>query len=237
MPDDPLSNITTLTFDIFGTVLDLSGTLVPACDRFLDGRGAAVDAAALWTRWRARQRVEQYQDTLLGQGHSGYLETCRRALVYCLRQDEIEASDNDVLELVNVWRELQPYEDALRGLDQMAGRYRLVALSNGDAWLLEHLVAENIGFAFDAVISVDDAGAFKPHPSVYRMAARRLAVEPSSIMMVAAHSFDIMGARASGYRGAYVNRYGLPTEDSPYQPDLVVADFLELASRLEEIPR
>ena len=237
LSDDPLADVTTLTFDIFGTVLDLSGTLVPACEGFLGGRGAAIDGGALWTRWRARQRVEQYQDTLLGQGHSGYLETCRRAMVYCLRQERIEAPDDDVRELMNVWRELQPYEDALRGLEQMKGRYRLVALSNGDAWLLEHLVSQNIRFAFDMVISVDDAGAFKPHPSVYRMAARRLGVEPSSVMMVAAHSFDIMGARASGYRGAYVNRYGLPTEDSPYQPDLEVADFVELAARLEEIAR
>ena len=237
LADDPIADVTTLTFDIFGTVLDLSRTLVPACDSFLEGRGAAVDGADLWTQWRARQRVEQYQDTLLGQGHSGYLETCRRALVYCLRQEQIAASDDDVLEFMNVWRELQPYKDALLGLEQMAGRYRLVALSNGDAWLLEHLVTENIGFAFDAVISVDAAGAFKPHPSVYRMAARRLGVEPPSIMMVAAHSFDIMGARASGYRGAYVNRYGLPTEDSPYQPDLEVADFLELAARLGETSR
>ena len=237
MADDPVAGVTTLTFDIFGTVLDLSGTLVPACEGFLEGRGAAIDGAALWAQWRARQRVEQYQDTLLGQGHSGYLETCRRTLVYCLRQDKIEASDDDVLEFMNVWRELRPYEDALRGLEQMEGRYRLVALSNGDAWLLDHLASQNIGFAFDAVISVDAAGAFKPHPSVYRMAARRLGVEPSSIMMVAAHSFDIMGARASGYRGAYVNRYRLPMEDSPHQPDLEVADFLELAARLGEIRR
>ena len=234
MAEDPISGVTTLTVDIFGTVLDLSGTLVPACEGFLEGRGAVVDGAALWTLWRTRQRVEQYQDTLLGNGHSGYLETCRRALVYCLRQHRIEVSDDDVLEFMNVWRELQPYEDALRGLEQMAGRYKLVALSNGDAWLLEHLVSENIRFAFDAVISVDEAGHFKPHPSVYRMAARRLGVEPSSAMMVAAHSFDIMGARASGYRGAYVNRYGLPTEDTPYQPDLEVTDFLELAASLEK---
>lgn len=199
MADDPTTNVTTLTFDIFGTVLDLSGMFVPACEGFLEGRGASLDGAALWMLWRARQRVEQYQDTLLGNGHSGYLETCRRALVYCLRQERIEASDDDVREFMNVWRDLQPYEDALRGLEQMEGRFRLVALSNGDAWLLEHFVSENIRFAFDAVISVDEAGHFKPHPSVYRMAARRLGVEPSSVMMVAALSFDIMGARASGY--------------------------------------
>jgi FMN phosphatase YigB (HAD superfamily) len=66
---------------------------------------------------------------------------------------------------MNVWRELH-HEDALQGLEQMAGHYKLVALSNGDAWLLERLVSENIRFAFDAVISVDEVGHFKPHPGV-----------------------------------------------------------------------
>jgi 2-haloacid dehalogenase len=50
--------------------------------------------------------------------------------------------------------------------------------------------------------------------------------------MVSANSFDVMGARACGYRGAFVNRYGLPYEDTPYQPDVVVKDFKELADAL-----
>ena len=44
--------------------------------------------------------------------------------------------------------------------------------------------------------------------------------------------FDAYGARACGYRGAYVNRYGLPMEETPYLPDMEVNDFLELAARL-----
>ena len=52
-------------------------------------------------------------------------------------------------------------------------------------------------------------------------------------MMVAAHSFDIMGARACGFRGAYVNRYDLPYEDSTqYAPDILVSDFNQLADIL-----
>ena len=54
--------------------------------------------------------------------------------------------------------------------------------------------------------------------------------------MVAAHSFDIMGARACGYRGAFVNRYGLPFEETSFQPDVTVDDFDELASRLLTTP-
>jgi 2-haloacid dehalogenase len=75
-------------------------------------------------------------------------------------------------------------------------------------------------------------GQFKPHPSVYRFAANRLILEPHQIMMVASHSFDILGARHSGFRGAYVNRYGLPYEESELRPDLVVDDFDELCVKL-----
>jgi hypothetical protein len=41
-----------------------------------------------------------------------------------------------------------------------------------------------------------------------------------------------MGARACGFRGAFVNRYQLPYEDTPFRPDVVVKDFRELADRL-----
>jgi FMN phosphatase YigB (HAD superfamily) len=51
--------------------------------------------------------------------------------------------------------------------------------------------------------------------------------------MVSANSFDVMGARACGFRGAYINRYRLPFEDTPFQPDLTVKDFTELAAALK----
>ena len=79
-------------------------------------------------------------------------------------------------------------------------RYRLVALSSGEHRLLELLAKERIGADFDEIISVQKVGVFKPHPAVYRTAARQLETEPYEIMMVAAHTFDILGARACGYR-------------------------------------
>ena len=84
-----LQQVTTLTFDIFGTVLDLTGSMTPPSRRFLERKGAAVSAERFWDQWRARQRIEQYQDSLMQLGHAGYLETCRRALVYCLRLNGI----------------------------------------------------------------------------------------------------------------------------------------------------
>ena len=232
MNENPIESVNTLTFDIFGTVLDLSGSLVPPISRFLSDKNASIGGAGFWAQWRARQRVEQYQDTLLMLGHSGYLEVCRRAFLYTLRVNEVQFTYDDVDEFMKVWQDLKPFEDAVQGLSMLKGHYRLVALSNGEPWFLDHLVKNRIKTDFDAVISVEEAGAFKPHPSVYRTGARVLGLEPREIMMVAAHSFDIMGARASGYRGAFVNRYGLPFEETSYQPDFTVDNFIQLALQL-----
>jgi 2-haloacid dehalogenase len=228
-----LQQVSVLAFDIFGTVLDLTGSITPPSRRFLERKGAAVSAEAFWGEWRARQRIEQYQDSLMQLGHAGYLETCRRALVYCLRLNAIAFTDGEVRDLMQSWQYLTPHADVAEGLRRLKSRFRLVALSNGEQPYLEHLERERMRFGFEVIISVQRAGVFKPHPAVYRTGAMVLGVEPQSIMMVASHSFDIMGARACGFRGAYVNRYRLPYEESPYRPDVEVRDFIELADVLE----
>ena len=233
MDPNPFARITTLAFDIFGTVLDLTGSMTPPTKNFLQRKGAAVSAEQFWDQWRARQRIEQYQDSLMMLGHSGYLEACRKALLYCLRLYNITFTDEEVRGFMQAWQGLTPHADVAEGLRRLRKRYQLVALSNGEQPYLEHLEKERMRFGFDALISVQRAGVFKPHPAVYRAGAMALGREPHEIMMVAAHAFDIMGARACGYRGAYVNRYRLPYEESPFQPDLEVRDFVELAERLE----
>ena len=234
MPSDPIAQVNTLAFDMFGTVLDLGGSLIGPTDTFLKERGSSVTGEQLWADWRGRQRIEQYQDNLFMLGHSGYLETCRRSFIYCLRLHKVEFTYDDVAQFMAVYDDLRPYDDAVAGLQRLAdsNRFRLVALSNGEQAYLEKLVRDNVGVPFDDVISVEQAGSFKPHPAVYRTAARILGKAPGEILMVAAHSFDITGARACGYRAAYVNRYDLPNEESLYLPDFEVADFNQLADRL-----
>ena len=102
----------------------------------------------------------------------------------------------------------------------------------GEQWYLEELLGNRVPVEFHAIISVDQVGAFKPSPGIYRKAVQRLECEPGEIMMVAAHAFDILGAQACGFKAAYVNRYRLPTDDSVYQPEIIVDDFLQLADRL-----
>ena len=229
-----IERVRTLTFDIFGTVLDLAGSLVPPLENLLLQCDApeSITGSDVWNHWRLRQRLEQYQDNLIMRGHGGYLEVKKRALLYTLRLLKIEFNNENVDEFMKSYHELIPFQDAIAGLKRLGTKYRLVILSNGEEWYLEQLVNNNIGINFNDIFCAEMVGQFKPHPSVYRFAANRLELEPSQIMMVASHSFDILGARHSGFRGAYVNRYRLPYEESEFRPDITVNDFDQLCEKL-----
>ena len=226
-------NTKALTFDLFGTILDLGGSLIPFIYESLNVRDVEnISADTFWEQWRYRQRIEQYQDTIMMLGHSGYQETVRRALHWTLRRNGIDASNDTVDEFMHGWQHLSPFPDVLPALERLKSEYKLAVLSNGDPDFLDYLVMQRVEWDFDNVISVTSVGAFKPHPAVYRCAAGRLGLEVNECLMVSANSFDVMGARSCGYRSAYVNRYNLPYEDTHFQPDVTVDNFTELADAL-----
>ena len=229
-----IEQVTTLTFDIFGTVLDLSGSLIPPLEDLLRKCKATSELTGeeVWAQWRYRQRIEQYQDNLLLLGHSGYLSVKKRSLIYTLRTLKVEFTLNLIDDFMDSYQFLSPFKEAVPSLTRLATKYKLVMLSNGEQKFLEYLADERIKFKFDSILSAETVGQFKPHPSVYRFAAQALTLEPNQIMMVAAHSFDILGARHSGYRGAYVNRYDLPYDETIYRPDLITSNFIELCELL-----
>ena len=221
-----------LTFDLFGTVLDLGGSLTPHIADLLESKGSEVSPQRFWEQWRYRQRIEQYQDTIMMLGHSGYLETARRGLVWTLRLNGVQVSEGEVREFMGAWQELSPFPEVIPALKRLRTRFKLVALSNGEPHFITHLAKNRIQWDFDEIISVEVVGAFKPHPGIYRRAASILGLEVGMCMMVSSNSFDVVGARACGFRGAFVDRYGFPYEDISYKPDVTVKDFGELADAL-----
>tara|TARA_Y100000748_G_scaffold183793_1_gene153857 strand:+ start:191 stop:895 length:705 start_codon:yes stop_codon:yes gene_type:complete len=231
---NPIKKVNTLTFDIFGTVLDLAGSLIPPLNQLLKKCDTPENITGddVWAIWRQRQRIEQYQDNLLMLGHSGYLPVKRRALLYTLRTLKINFTYEQIDEFMDAYNFLSPFKDAIDGLNQLSEKFNLVILSNGEQNYLNYLAKNRIEMDFHSILSAQSVGQFKPHPSVYRYACRSLNLEPENIMMVASHSFDILGARHSGFRGAYVNRYDLPYDESEYKPDLISNDFTDLCEQL-----
>ena len=116
---DALSNVRALTFDAFGTILDLGGSHAPRLREFVKAKNAKTTAAELWDHWRQRQRIEQYQDNQFYTGHFGYLDSCRRALTYTLRASKLPFDDADLRRIMEGWQELNPFPDSVPGLERL----------------------------------------------------------------------------------------------------------------------
>jgi 2-haloacid dehalogenase len=99
-------------------------------------------------------------------------------------------------------------------------------------------MAKNAGLPWDAVLSAELAQHYKPDPRAYLKAADLLSLEPSEVLMVAAHPGDLRAAADVGLHTAYVYR---PLERGPDRQrqrspagefDFDADDFLDLASQL-----
>ena len=225
------STVHVLMFDLYGTVVDMQGGLVAAVTPYLQAKGWPGRPDALVTWWRRTHFENSMIDALLHREHTPYREIGRRALDYTLERAGISHTPDEVNSLVAKIETLQPFPDVIAALTALKKRHQLAILSNGDPDMLE-AARPHLGVEFDHMISVAAAGSFKPHVATYRTAAEMLGLAPEAILFVANHAFDCVGAKAYGMRTCFVDRRKRPFGQWPYQPDLVVADFRELAEKL-----
>ncbi len=81
-------------------------------------------------------------------------------------------------------------------------------------------------------MSAEQAGVYKPHSAVYRFATESLNLPPEQILHVAAHPWDVRGAKSFGLMGAYLDREAIAYGNTGPLPDLQVSRLTELAARL-----
>jgi 2-haloacid dehalogenase len=224
-------DITVCMFDLYGTVVDIQSGLTRAAAPYLKAKGWTGEPSRLVTWWRRAHFENSMIDALLGRAHIPYREIGRISLDYTLERAGVAHTQDEVKRLVSEIERLRPFPDVVQALGRLKAKYRLVVLSNGDPDMLE-AIKPHLRFEFDRMISVAEAGAFKPHAVTYRKAAEILGVRPQEVLFVANHAFDCIGAKACGMRSAFIDRRRRPFGDWPYQPDLVVANFRELADAL-----
>jgi 2-haloacid dehalogenase len=227
----PEAEIKVLTFDQYGTLVDMQSGLVEAATPYLRRKGWAGDPGRFVTWWRRTHFENSMIDALIDRGHTSYREIGHRSVAYTLERAGIAYTADEVAALVAAIESLRPFPDVVPALDRLRRRYPLAILSNGDPDMLA-AARRHIGFDFDATISVAAAGYFKPHPRAYARAAEMLEVPIGQIMHVASHPFDCLGAKAAGMKAAFVNRRRRPFGETPFGPDLTVSSFDELAVAL-----
>lgn len=225
-----------LVFDQYGTVVDMQSGLTDAVRPFLARKGWDGNPSSFVTWWRRTHFEDSMIDALLDRGHTPYRQIGHRAVSQVMDRCKITYTQGEVEWLVSEIEKLKPFPDVVAALAKLAKRYKLVILSNGDRDMLE-AAKPHIGFPFDMTISVQEAGYFKPHWKTYATAERLITerwshIERSSVLFVANHAFDCIGAKSYGFRAAFIDRRKRPYGQSPNQPDVLFADFAEMADAL-----
>ena len=232
MPPFDTSEVRAITFDLYGTLLDLEQTFAPGFEGFFKTKEAQIDAAEFVRTWEWAYLHEGMVDTFVGGPRTPFEQLRRTTLSQQFARCGIDHSRDEVEELLTKHAKPTLFPDVVEALASMRERYTLSVLSNGDLAVLERIVS-TLNIPVHRTISVEQAGCYKPDMRVYRRASELLGLKTGEILHVAAHAWDIRAAQAAGMKGAYIDRHGIPF--APYTeaaPDLETADLPALASML-----
>jgi len=227
-----------ILFDLFGTVLDWRGSILDELAEFGKKHRYEANWSEFADRWRAGFRTLQSR---IAQGETAWMtmdEIHRSVLDRLLEELNVPGlGDETITDLNCAWHRLRPWPDAVAGIVRLKRKNIVSPLSNGSLSMLI-AASKHAGLPWDCVLSSAMFASYKPDPKVYRGAASLLGLAPQEVMLVAAHAYDTDGARAAGFRTAYVFRpeeFGPGRGEDPGDTsrfDFVAANFLELADAL-----
>ena len=238
-PGGRFDSVKALTFDVFGTIVDWRSSIIREGELLSLKKGLEVDWPRFADGWRDGY-MPVMQRVRAGELPYSKIDALHRLILDDLIEKfGIEGLTPDEVEHLNrAWHRLSPWTDTVPGLNRLRGRFVVSCLSNGNMSLLVNM-SKNAGIPWDCVLSAELTGHYKPDKEVYVKAADLLDLEPSEIMMVAAHPIDLRAAASVGYRTALVLRplergaeRGLTFEPDPDEFDLLVEDFWDLAGQL-----
>ena len=214
-----LHNIDACVFDAYGTLFDFNSAASAAKDELGDNWRRLSDL------WRLKQLQYTWLRGLAGH-HAEFWQVTGDALDFALATLQIGRPGlRD--RLMNLYLQLAAYPEVPAMLRALKGRgMKLAILSNGSPPMLAAVV-RNSGLTdmFDAVLSVEEVGVFKPHPSVYALASQRLGTVPARICFLSSNGWDAHSAKAFGFRVLWCNRFGQAPERIPATPDGEIEDL------------
>ncbi len=225
-----LTGIRACVFDAYGTLFDFASAAAGCADVLGD------KAAPLTALWRDKQLQYSWLRGLQGR-YVPFWQVTGDALDFALETLGLPADGPLRERLMNLYRTLGTFPEVpgvLRALRQ-AG-FATAILSNGSPDMLASAVAgAGLTGAFDAVISVDEVGNFKPDPRVYQRAVDRLGVPAEAIAFLSSNAWDAHAASAFEMRVVWCNRYAQHRERLPGAPDHEIRSLAELPALLAPI--
>lgn len=146
-----------------------------------------------------------------------------------ISQQEID----DILALIT---KLPPHPDVKTALLKLKSLdYRMIALTNGSSKALKaQMEFAGIGHCFEALFSVEELKTYKPQPATYQYVLNEMKIEPKDAMMIAAHPWDLAGAKKAGMQTAFIERNSQIYYPLMEEADVMIKDMNLLVQELKK---
>jgi 2-haloacid dehalogenase len=196
-----------VTFDCYGTLVDWEGGAAAFLYELAlrEGESCPPPGRELCSRW------EDIQFELLRGEYRPYREVLAESLRAWMEERGYDWRAEEGEALLRSMRSWQPFPDTTPALNRARENgLRLAIVSNIDRDIIEHTL-RHIGVPFDAVLTAEDARAYKPADAVFDYALDQLGTPPDDILHVAfGFKYDIGPAVRHGMGTAWVNRHAEP---------------------------
>lgn len=210
-----------VAFDLYGTLLDISG--LAARMRPMVGDGAA----ALLGRWRKAQLERTWR-----LNREGRYEPWDRVTAAALGEVAPELSEQARERLSELWLTVPAFPDAAAMLATVGSvGVRRAVLSNGTRAMIARAL-EAGGLEVDRILSADDVRAYKTDSRVYALLDAE--ADRARTLFVSSNGWDADGARRDGRTVAWIDRGGDPPATPPNHR---IVSLSEVVGLLTEAPR
>ena len=205
-------DIQVVAFDTGGTVLDWHGGLVNELTGIDCWQTITFDRHEFVNTWR-----RSTMKGIVGQVSPAFHmdDVHWNALGETIAVFGLPPPSAEVLDkLWRGWHRLRAWPDFLPAHEKLRKYLPVISFTMLPTALVMNVSRSN-GIYWDAIISCEMIGVYKPHPQAYQTAARWLGIAPENILMVACHNFDLNAAQDAGFKTAFVRR---PDEWGPAGP-------------------
>jgi 2-haloacid dehalogenase len=210
-----------LSFDVFGTLINVRDGSYPAFERILREAGATgVDVKAFWESWEERN-IEAYWGP-----YRPYKEICRESLAATFEAFGIQGRPETISHYFDAFSRFKLYPDVVDTLDRLSRRFKLAVVSNIDDDLL---AATPLKRTFDLVCTAERARGYKPDGTLFRYLLANAGVAAKEILHAGQSQFtDMVGAKPLGLTVAWINRRGVALRPEVPRPDFEYPDIRSL---------
>jgi len=220
-----LSNIKAVTFDYFGTLVDVERGASIGMQRVLKEIGRTdVDHVKAYLRWD-ELNVQLYR---VGP-YRKYRDVAAQSMKACLAEFETEKfTEVRIRELADMFleglaKDSPPQPEVPAALEALIGRgLRLMPITNmdSDLWQMTSLAKY-----FRQLTTAEMAEAYKPQERIFRTALSRLDLGVQDVLHVAISPWaDIEGAKPLGFKVVWINRKSESLGPWTPRPDFELPD-------------